>query len=203
MTLVPSRLLPATLAICLLLTAAACGGDDDAGSSDPASSGPVAEAPNGSQDDTAQAPAAEPETSADEDGAVCDLLTDDEIAAAVGFAVVDKTANTMALPTCEWELDTSSVETANMPVFSMVLLPEDQYQFRADQSRERMTAVDGVGDEALMAFADIQDGMNMVQFLALDGDHGVHLLPGVNEWDDPAAAEAALGELATLVFERL
>lgn len=198
-----SRLMPAALALCLLFSAAACGGDDDA------ESDLGVDAPTGSNGDTSEDPSADTDNEdegsgdeSDEAAAVCDLLTDDEVAAAVGFPVVDKEANTMALPTCDWELDASSAKAASFPVLSMVLLPEDEYQVRADQMRELMTPVDGVGDEALMSFADIPNTTAMVQFLAIDGDQGVNFLPGVHQWEDRASAEAALGELASLVFER-
>ncbi|MBK5221641.1 MAG: hypothetical protein JJE52_01940 [Acidimicrobiia bacterium] len=61
-----------------------------------------------------------------------------------------------------------------LPMVAMTLLPADEYEFRVEALRDRLVPIEGVGDEALMAFVG-----------------------------DPDTAAADLAELGSLIFDRL
>lgn len=199
----------------LLLLTAACGGDD--GDATPTDAAPASG--SGDSDDTdTDNDTDDAESDPDEDAAggsgsegaapVCDLLTDAELSAAVGYDVDSKAPEIGAMPTCTWTLDVPHAADT-MPMWSqvtMTLLPRDELRFRVTAGEgELYQPVDGVGDEAYMAFVPpLEENLAaMVQFYALEGDQGFVLIPSISKWTEQDAAEADLVELGNLILDRL
>lgn len=190
------RQLLAPLMIGPLLLVASCGGGGDE---------PSSERPAEAQPDPSAAGAIDVEAGVGQQG-VCNLLSDDEIAEATGFEVVAAEEDGLGLPMCEWELSVpESTGPRGLPVLQLVLLPESDYRSRVAPFLDSLHDIDGPADEMKLHFVGGGDtGIPaMANLFALDGDHGLQIQPGLEIWNDQAAATSALADLATKIFDRI
>lgn len=180
-----------------LLLVSACGGSDDT---------PVAESTAVTQPSSTTPDASDIDADADEQ-VVCDLLSNDEIREATGFAVASAEGNVMALPTCDWELAVGeSAEIVGLPVVSVVLMPESDYRSRVDPLGDGLQEIDGLDYEVKFHYAagNADSGIpDRMYFFALNGNQGIQILAGFAPWDSEEAAKSGLLDMADKIFDRI
>ena len=180
-----------------LLLVSACGGSDDT---------PGVESTTVTQPSSTTPDASDVDADSDEQ-VVCDLLSHDEIHEATGLEVASAEGNTLALPTCEWELAVpESPEIVGLPVVSVVLMPEIDYRSRVDPLGDGLQEIDGLDYEVKFHYAagNADSGIPArMYFFALNGDQGIQILAAFALWDSEEAAKSALLDMADKIFDRI
>lgn len=202
----------------LLLFLGACGSDSsddsDAATEEPtASESAESEQANDgeeSADDQAEEDSEDTEdteSAGDGEQGACDLLTEDEIATALGSELESaegEDASNAVLGSCEWILATPEGEEPAMipPMLQLVMMDEEEYEFRVSGGEDLYSDLDSLGDAAKWAFVGSEATPDMVQLYVLDSDDAIFLQVGGKDFADEAEAENAMRTLAELVLER-
>jgi hypothetical protein len=185
------KLLLAALSVLLLVLFAACGGDDDDDSGDDAGNA-TATAADATQEDDGDEPAEETEPAddgddggdneSDDDGDggsgthACELLTPEEVSAAVGFEVGEG-RDYLAVSSgtqCEWPFTDGGV------IYGEVLAEGGADFYEAVTFGSDAEELDGIGDEALFDSLGLQ---------VVDGDRYV-AIQNLGPGEDPATSVA-------------